>query len=111
MSDLRTLAERKKTAMRRRKRFRSHFHLKTQIKRQSRSSEEIFLNLASFYYLSNSRWDQKKGRYVKLVFVEKMIDHLFIDSFILEAESESGVEQMTKYGVPEYHIGSPSHCI
>ena len=40
-----------------------------------------------FIKIQICRWNHKKGRYVKLAFVEKMIEHLSIDSFILEVKS------------------------
>ena len=91
--------------MRRRRRSRSYSRPKIQMRRQNKSSESLLSSLCPLT-LTLSRWDHRRERYVKLLFDETMIDHFAMESVILEAECEDGIEQMTKHGVPQYHIGS-----
>ena len=42
-----------------------------------------------------------KKEYVSVLFEEAMINHLELESKIIEAETEEGREQVKKFGIPE----------
>ena len=64
-------------------------HISLSSKNPNQTSKQIKWSVRSgsgpqYFIKTFCRWNHKKGRYVKLVFVEKMIEHLSIDGYILE---------------------------